>query len=49
MDDDIKLRPHYFEWLEFWDNGKHDEDPMTNPAPMQRCPFMFLFEEAGLI
>ena len=49
MDDDIKYRPHYFEWLEFWDNGKHDETPLKNPAPMQKCPFMFLFHNAGLM
>ena len=49
MDDDIKFRPHYFEWLEFWDNGKFDEAGMKNPAPPQRCPFMFLFEQAGVM
>lgn len=49
MDDDIKVRPHYFEWLEFWDNGKFTETPLKDPAPIQKCPFMFLFEEAGLI
>ena len=32
-DDDIKLRPHYFEWLQFWDNGKFMETPLRNPAP----------------
>ena len=21
LDDDIKMRPHYFDFLEFWDNG----------------------------
>lgn len=49
MDDDIKVRPHYFEWLEFWDNGKFDETPMLNPAPQQKCPFHYLFEKAGLV
>ena len=49
MDDDIKVRPHYFDWLEFWDNGKFSETPLKNPAPMQRCPFMFLFENAGIL
>ena len=48
MDDDIKHRPHYFEWLQFWDNGKFSETPLVNPAPQQRCPFFFLFEQAGL-
>lgn len=48
-EDDIKHRPHYFEWLQFWDNGKFTETPLRNPAPVQKCPFMFLFEEAGLI
>lgn len=48
MDDDIKRRPHYFEWLQFWDNGKFDETPLKEPAPMQRCPFFYLFEQAGI-
>lgn len=47
-EDDIKKRPHYFNWLQFWDNGKFDESPLPNPAPIQKCPFFFLFEEAGL-
>lgn len=49
MDDDIKVRPHYFEWLQFWGNGKFGETALANPAPMQRCPFFFLFEQAGLV
>ena len=43
MDDDIKVRPHYFDWLQFWDNGKHNDSPLQNPAPSQKCPFFFLF------
>jgi hypothetical protein len=48
-EDDIKLRPHYFDWLQFWPLGRFTEQPLQNPAPMQTCPFMFLFEQAGLI
>ena len=48
-EDDIKKRPAYFDWLQFWTNGRFTESPLKNPAPMQHCPFMFLFEEAGLI
>lgn len=47
-DEDIMHRPHYFEWLQFWDNGKFSETPLPYPAPIQKCPFFFLFEEAGL-
>lgn len=43
MDDDIKRRPHYFDWLQFWDNGKHNDTPLQDPAPGQKCPFFFLF------
>lgn len=49
MDDDIKFRPHYFDWLQFWDNGKFTETPLINPAPQQRCPFFFLFSGIGLV
>ena len=48
-EDDIKHRPHYFEWLQFWDNGKFAETPLRDPAPTQKCPFLFLFENAGLL
>ena len=48
-EDDIKERPHYFEWLQFWDNGKFVDSPLRDPAPTQICPFMFLFENAGLL
>ena len=48
-EDDIKKRPHYFDWLEFWTNGRFTESPIKNPAPMQVCPFMYLFEQANLI
>lgn len=48
-DDDIKHRPHYFDWLQFWDNGKFTESPLRDPAPTQKCPFMFLWEQAGLL
>ena len=34
MEDDIKVRPHYFDWLQFWDNEKFSETPLANPAPM---------------
>lgn len=44
MEDDIKVRPHYFDWLQFWDNGRFNEEPLHDPAPMVRCPFSFLFE-----
>ena len=47
MDDDIKERPHYFEWLQFWDEGTLPETGINNPAPMQKCPFFFLFEKVG--
>lgn len=33
MEDDIKARPHYFDWLQFWDNGRFNEEPLHNPAP----------------
>jgi len=48
-EDDIRNRPHYFEWLQFWTNGRFTESKLINPAPMQRCPFMFLWEEAGVL
>lgn len=44
MEDDIKKRPHYFDWLQFWDGGRFSETELANPAPGQRCPFFFLFE-----
>ena len=49
MDDDIQVRPHYFEWLQFWDIGTLQETGLKNPAPMQRCAFFFLFEQMGLV
>jgi len=49
MEDDIKVRPHYFEWLQFWDNGKFHETPLPEVAPMVKCPFFFLFEAANLV
>jgi len=49
MDDDIKRRPHYFDWLQFWGEGQFFETPLVNPAPGVKCPFFFLFEEAGLV
>ena len=49
MEDDIKERPHYFEWLQFFDGGRMTETPLIDPAPRQKCPFMFLFEEAGIL
>lgn len=48
-EDDIKFRPHYFEWLDFWHNGRFTESELKNPAPMQKCPFMFLWEHAGVL
>lgn len=48
-EDDIKKRPHYFDWLQFWDNGKFSETSLINPGPSQKCPFIFLFEEAGIL
>ena len=44
MEDDIKVRPHYFDWLQFWDGGRFSETKLANPAPGQRCPFFYLFE-----
>lgn len=49
MDDDIKVRPHYFDMLQFWDEGTFHETALQNPAPPVRCPFFFLFEQAGLV
>ena len=49
MDDDIMKRPHYFDWLQFWNKGKFSETELANPAPQQKCPFFFLFEKAGLV
>lgn len=49
MDDDIKRRPHYFDWLQFWGEGKFSETPLIDPAPGVKCPFFFLFEQAGLV
>ncbi len=49
LDDDIKRRPHYFDMLQFWPNGLFNETPVQNPAPMQKCPFFFIFEKAGLV
>ena len=48
MDEAIRIRPHYFDWVEFWELGKFNETPLKNPAPKQRCPFFFLFEQAGI-
>jgi len=48
-DDDIKKRPHYFNDLEFWDLGLFSETPLSSPAPMQLCPFIFLWENAKLM
>lgn len=49
MEEDIKVRPEYFDWLQFWDNGKFHETSLINPAPAMRCPFFYLFEKAGLV
>lgn len=49
MDDDIKRRPHYFDWLQFWPEGKFNDTPLMDPAPGQKCPFFYLFEKAGLV
>ena len=43
-EDDIAVRPYYFEWLQFWDGGRYSETPLADPAPTQVCPFLFLFE-----
>ena len=32
-EDDFHYRPHYFEWLQFWDGGKFKETPLKSPAP----------------
>jgi len=48
-EDDIKKRPHYFEDLQFWDIGKFTETPLNSVPPMQRCPFMFLWEETPTV
>lgn len=47
-EDDLKYRPHYTNWLQHWDNGKFTTSGLKSPAPKQKCPFFFLFEEAGL-
>lgn len=47
-EDDIKYRPHYGKWLKKWEHGRYDTSPLRDPAPKQKCPFFFLFEEAGL-
>jgi len=44
MEDDIKARPHYFDWLQFWPEGKFDETAQIDPAPGVKCPFFWLFE-----
>jgi len=44
MEDDIKLRPWYFDWLQFWTEGKFSETPLINPPPQVTCPFSFLFD-----
>ena len=49
LDDDIQRRPHYFDWLQFWDNGQFKTSPLVNPAPGVKCPFFYLFEKAGLV
>lgn len=48
-EDDLARRPYYHEWLQFWDGGLYSETPLKDPAPTQKCPFIFLFEEAGLL
>ena len=48
-EDDLAVRPYYHEWLQFWDGGRYSETPLKDPAPTQKCPFIFLFEEAGLL
>ena len=48
MEDDIKARPHYFDWLQFWPEGKFDETAQIDPAPGVKCPFFWLFEQANL-
>ena len=47
-EDDILYRPQYAQWLQYWNGGKYSVSPLANPAPKQKCPFFFLFEEAGL-
>lgn len=49
IEDDIKQRPYYFDWLQFFTEGRFTERPIQNPAPTVSCPFMYLFEKAGLI
>ena len=48
FEDDIRHRPHYADWVQKFETGKYSSTPLMNPAPLQKCPFYFLFEEAGL-
>jgi len=47
-EDDLVHRPHYSKWLQTWKLGKYTTSGLKDPAPKQKCPFFFLFEEAGL-
>lgn len=47
-EDDLAYRPHYAKWLQYWEGGKFSSTHLKSPAPKQKCPFFFLFEEAGL-
>ena len=48
MEDDLQYRPQYAHWLQHWEGGKFSLTHLKEPAPVQKCPFFFLFEEAGL-
>jgi len=48
-EDDFEHRPYYKDALQFWNGGKFSTCGLTSPAPLQKCPFGFLFEEAGIV
>jgi len=48
-EDDIYARPEWADAVQPWKEGKFSEQALQDPAPRQRCPFSYLFEEAGLL
>ena len=44
MDDDLKFFPEWKKYLQSWPMGKLDEEGLTLPPPIEKCPFKFIYD-----
>ena len=44
MDDDLKYFPEWQQYLQSWPMGKLDEEGLTLPPPVEKCPFKFIYD-----